>query len=339
MEMSARPGKLLRLGTGIAGTAAAALLVALVAALTPWPSALLIRGVFEAGARAIVDEMEPHAPVGGLVEDINVPAGDSGASVLDRFSPEGTSGALPTIVWVHGGAWLSGSAADVRPYLRILASHGYTTIGLNYPVAPESAYPAALTELNDVLGWILSHADELNVDPSQIVLAGDSAGAQLASQLAALTTNPGYARLLGIEPALSPDALAATILHCGVYDLRAMAELTGITAWGFKIALWGYTGTRDWSDTAAGATMSTISFATEEFPPTFISGGNGDRLTWLQSVPMAATLRQAGVEVTELFWPAEHEPALPHEYQFHLNLDEAQTALSDTLAFLERQTH
>lgn len=84
--------------------------------------------------------------------------------------------------------------------------------------------------------------------------------------------------------------------------------------------------------------MSTVDFVTDAFPPTFLSGGNGDRLTWIQSVPMASALSNQGVDVTRLFWPAGHEPALPHEYQFHLDLPEAQTALTDTLAFLARLT-
>ncbi len=128
------------------------------------------------------------------------------------------------------------------------------------------------------------------------------------------------------------------ILNCGVYDLRAMAELDGLAAWGFKVALWAYTGTKDWSEQPAGATMSTIEFVTEDFPPTYISGGNGDGLTWLQSLPMAQRLDELGVPVTELFWPAPHEPALPHEYQFHLDLPEAQEALTATIDWLGETT-
>jgi len=49
-------------------------------------------------------------------------------------------------------------------------------------------------------------------------------------------------------------------------------------------------------------------------------------------------LRTAGVDVTGQFWAAQHEPPLAHEYQFHLDLPEAQTALDDTLAFLAKVT-
>jgi acetyl esterase/lipase len=128
------------------------------------------------------------------------------------------------------------------------------------------------------------------------------------------------------------------ILNCGVYDLRAMAELNGLPAWGFKVALWAYTGTKDWSELPVGATMSTIEFVTADFPPTYISGGNGDGLTWLQSIPMAQRLDELGVPVTELFWPAPHEPQLPHEYQFHLDMPEAQEALTATIDWLNETT-
>jgi acetyl esterase/lipase len=312
---------------------------AVILALTPWPSAMLIRSVFESGARSTIAEMKPYVPDTKLTEQRDVSYADGGAdTTLDAFTPASATGALPTIVWIHGGAWISGVKGDVDPYLRILASHDYTTISLNYTIAPEAAYPTAVRQLNEALGYITKHAAELNVDPDQIVLAGDSAGAQLASQLAAMTTNPDYAHLLGIAPALSKDQLVATVLNCGVYDLRAMAELSGLPAWGFKVALWAYTGTKDWSETYAGSTMSTVQFVTEDFPATYISGGNGDGLTWLQSVPMAAALKAAGVDVTSVFYSADHTPSLPHEYQFHLDFPDARAALDKTLAFLDEHT-
>ena len=84
--------------------------------------------------------------------------------------------------------------------------------------------------------------------------------------------------------------------------------------------------------------MSTIDFVTADFPPTFIGGGNGDGLTWLQGVPMSQRLRQEGVDVTTLFWPAEHTPALQHEYQFHLDLPEdvADAFTDEPLCVVER---
>ena len=195
-----------------------------------------------------------------------------------------------------------------------------------------------MRQLNDALAHLVENAADLHIDTNRIVLAGDSAGAQLASQLAAMITNPDYAHLVGIHPALRPGQLVGAVLNCGVYELDGMAKLNGIVSWGFKSALWAYTGTKDWSSEAPGTLMSSLEFATSDFPPTWISGGNGDGLTWLQSVPMAQRLEQLDVDVTRVFYPADHTPSLPHEYQFHLDGADAQAALASTIAFLDRVT-
>lgn len=327
----------------VASIAVIGFLITWVLTITPWPSAMAIRAVFEKGGADTAAEMEKHVTDAPLTETLAVPvdgdAADDAGMTFDVFSPDdGGAEPLPTIVWVHGGAWIAGDSTNVDPYLRILAAEGYTTVGLNYTLGPEGTYPTAVHQLNDALATLDDRAEEFRIDPERIVLAGDSAGAQLASQLAALTTNPDYAELLSIEPALDADQVVGVVLNCGVYDLDAMSELTGIGAWGLKIALWGYTGTQDWSQQASGTTMSTIDFVTEDFPATYISGGNGDALTWIQSLPMDARLDELGVDVTSLFWPADHVPAQPHEYQFHLDSDEAQAALVETLDFLEGVT-
>ncbi|PVZ96346.1 esterase [Amnibacterium flavum] len=284
--------------------------------------------------------MTPYVPAAGFTSQLNIPYGPSGPdTTLDVFSSEVGGDALPTVVWIHGGAWISGDKSNVAPYLQILAADGYTTVGVNYTIAPEADYPTAITQINSALAYLLENAATLRIDPNRIVLAGDSAGSQLASQVAAMTTNPAFAQEAGIEPALSPTQLRAVILNCGVYDLDELsATATGITGWGFKTALWAYTGERDWSDTRAGAQMSTIDFVTADFPATYISGGNGDGLTAGQSKPFAARLTELGVPVTELFWPDDHTPSLPHEYQFHLDFDGAKTALQQTLDFLSSVT-
>ena len=119
-----------------------AILVVLVLALalsaTPWPSALLIRSVFERGAQATIDEMTPYVPDTPLETQAGVVY--KPGSTFDVFSPQGTAAPLPTVVWIHGGAWISGAQRDVNPYLQILAAKGYTTIGMSYPIAPEATY-------------------------------------------------------------------------------------------------------------------------------------------------------------------------------------------------------
>jgi acetyl esterase/lipase len=328
-----------RTKVAIACVVGVAAIVAIVGSLTPWPSAMIIRAVFTKGGDETAAEMDKHVPDTTLSEHLDVAYADDGAdTTMDVFRPASASGPLPTIVWIHGGAWISGAKEDVDPYLRILAAEGYTTIGVNYTIGPEGVYPLAVHQLNDALAYIDAHAAELGVDPGQIVLAGDSAGAQLASQMATLITSPDYAEMLDITPAIGADQLAATVLNCGVYDLAALAQLDGIAGWGLKTAMWAYSGTKTWAEDSTGATMSTVDWVTKDFPATYISGGNGDGLTWLQSIPMAQRLDELGVDVTTQFWPAPHQPELPHEYQFHLDLPDAQTALQKTIDFLGAHT-
>ncbi|MBS0024152.1 alpha/beta hydrolase [Microbacterium paraoxydans] len=332
-----RPWRRTKIVAGV--VVAVAAVVALISSLTPWPSAMAIRAVFTKGGNETAAEMDKHVPDTPLDVRTGIAYGDTGSdTTMDVYRPASADGPLPTVVWIHGGAWISGAKEDVDPYLRILAAEGYTTIGVNYTIGPEGVYPLAVRQLDEALAYIDAHARELGVDADQIVLAGDSAGGQLASQLAALITNPDYAEIVGITPSLKADQLAATILNCGVYDLAALAELDGIAGWGFKTAMWAYSGTKTWAEDSTGSTMSTIDWVTADFPATYISGGNGDGLTWLQSIPMAKRLEGLGVEVTTLFWPMNHDPALPHEYQFHLDLPDARTALARTIAFLEAHT-
>ena len=318
--------------------AAAAAPVAAVAAafrLTPWPSALLIRAGFRRGALQLAAIMARHVPVEGVSAHRELSfAAPGGSGTLDLFLPPPAGRPAPLVVWIHGGAWLSGSSNDVEPYLRILAASGFAAAGVNYPVSPRAVYPQAVNELAAALEFLQTNGAELGADPRRIVLAGDSAGAQLAAQLAVLTTNPAYARRTGLTSPLKPGQLRGVILHCGVYDVPALASLRGILGWGFKTALWSYSGKRDWSGTAAGRDMSVMYDADAGFPPAFITGGNGDSLTASQSVPLAARLSQLGVQVRTRFWPADHQPALPHEYQFHLNRPEARETLDETLEFL-----
>lgn len=318
---------------------AVALVVAIVGSITPWPSAMVIRAVFTQGGDATAAEMDKHIPDTKLTEKLDVAYADEGVdTTMDVFTPASATGPLPTIVWIHGGAWISGSKENVDPYMRILAAEGYTTIAVNYTLGPEGFYPKAVHQINDALGYIDEHAADLGVDTAQIVLAGDSAGGQLASQMATLITSTDYADIMGITPTLSADQIVATVLNCGVYDLAALAELDGIVGWGFKSSMWAYAGTKTWAEDSSGATMSTVNWVTADFPTTYISGGNGDGLTWLQSIPMADRLSELGVDVTTQFWSAPHEPQLPHEYQFHLDTPDAQTALQKTIDFLDAHT-
>ena len=318
-----------------AGAAAVAGLAA--AASLHWDrrvSALLIRGVFS-GAGMFQKKDRPSIAGFKVTRHRELQyLGSDRRPRLDLFLPDTVRKPLPVVMWIHGGAWISGSKEDVAPYLKVLAGYGYAVAGVGYSISPKAVYPTAIKELNAALGFIREHADRYGLDPNRIVLAGDSAGAQLAAQLALAITNPEYARETGVVPAAASHQLRGILLNCGVFDFPSVARLAGPMGWGLRKALWSYTGSRNWASTAAAEHMSILQQADHRFPPTYISSGNGDDLTLSQSIPLADRLEELGVPVVRRFWPKEYKPALGHEYQFELHRPEAMESLHETVAFL-----
>jgi acetyl esterase len=323
------------LKTALIAIAAVVVIIVTAFVVSPWPGSMVIRSVFEYNANQTLDKMDPYSPDGITVKlNESYRAGDPDA-VFDVYYPDRTVEQQPTVFWVHGGAWISGGAADDVPYFKLLAAEGYTVIGVDYTLAPEATYPNAVHQLNDALAYVMKNAERLNIDPDRIAFAGDSAGSQLSSQLATMITSPEYAEGLGIDPALTPDQLKGVILNCGIYDVPAMLDASGLVGWGVSEAIWAVAGTKNFGTSEAVAQMSTLNFVTDDFPPAYISGGNGDPLTDTQSKPLAEKLEDLGVVVTTLFWPKELKPSLPHEYQFHLDRPEARAALAETIAFMD----
>ncbi|PMS37680.1 acetyl esterase/lipase [Trinickia symbiotica] len=323
----------------LVGASIVLIINALLFRLTPWPGAIIIRSVFEWNAAQVTKALEAHQPKVPitLIADQQYRNGD-GDALLDVYYPQSTQGLLPVVIWTHGGAWISGSKSDAAPYYRLIAAEGLTVIAPDYTLAPKKSYPVQINQLNDAYAYILKNARRFHADTSRIFFAGDSAGAQLSSQMAALITNADYAKVLGISPNLKPSQLKGVILYCGIYQMDKLANpdptLSWIVSWGNDVAVWAYSGVRDFSDPIINQ-MSPQYHVTKNFPATFMSGGNADPLTNVQSKPLAEKLRSLGAAVDTLFFPTDHQPQLAHEYQFDLDGDDGKNALVRSLQFLK----
>lgn len=300
--------------------------------LSPWPSVLLIRQVFDQGAADASQKLEKHVPA-GLREwaDLQYVAGDPDA-VLDLYAPANAPGPLTTIVWIHGGGFVSGDKRDVANYARVLAGQGFAVASVQYTTAPEARYPTPVRQANRALAFLAAGGD-WPVDPDRLVLAGDSAGAQIAAQLAAALSSPTYGRALGIDaPALPPGRLAGTLLYCGPHDAR-LASGDGAFGGFMRTVFWSYFGQKDIAGLPEAEQYSVPLHVSADFPPSFISVGNADPLR-AHSVALAEALEARGVAVTRLFYPDGHQPALAHEYQFDLDTADGQRALRESVAYL-----
>jgi acetyl esterase len=302
--------------------------------LSPWPSALLLRVPFEREARAVARALRDHVPpdvVALLDERYDAPGR---RTHLDVFRPGWlpVQRALPTVVWAHGGAWVSGRKEFVADYLRILAGFGFTTVGVGYSIAPAGRYPLPVVQVNGALRHLRRHARRLGVDPDRLVLAGDSAGAQIVAQLANAVADPAYAQTLGVQPAISRWQLRATLLYCGAYDLD-LIDLDGDWGWLLRTLLWAYTGEKEMGADPRLGSASVVKYVTPELPPAFISAGGADPL-FEQSRRLASALASQGVPVEELFT----DPPAGHEFQFDLDGPAGRLALQRSVRFLLRHT-
>jgi acetyl esterase/lipase len=301
----------------------------------------LLAGSFALAASPNATPALGEAPV-SITSDVVYRPNDVNA-LLDVYVPSSVEKAtlLPTVIWTHGGAWIGGDKVDHADYYALLAAQGYAVVSLDYGLGPHFTYPLPLIEINDALTFLQSNAPRYHIDKDRLILAGDSAGAQITSQIATAITNPGYAAELGLAPSVTPNQVRGVILFCGIFDMDAFLAITQFSdqmgVWGANTVIWAYLGAKTDHEPLL-AQMATIHHVSASFPATFISGGNADPLTETQSAALADKLTGLGVPVTTLFFPADYTPSLGHEYQFYLNTVDARKALAQTVAFIASVT-
>lgn len=326
---------MLKAGFWVLGSAVLLIIAVYVAfQVSPWPTALLLRWSWDAGGIATNRALQKYIPA-GVTGQLNVryDANDPDAE-FDVFYPSAvaeTGNALPTVVWVHGGSWISGSKDHIANYLRVLASRGFTTVGVNYTLAPAKTYPTPVKQVNAALGFISKNAAMFHANPEQLFLAGDSAGSQIAAQLAEIISSPSFAMDVGIVPSIVRSQLRGMVLHCGTYD-AALAHFQR------KGVLWAYFGTKNFMDDPRLSQFSVAGQLTPEFPPMFLSTGNDDALA-PQSYLFAERAAAQGVLVDRLFFTKDRTPKVFHEFQFDLGTDAGKLALERSIKFMTDRLH
>jgi acetyl esterase len=329
-------------GRGWRGLVTRASVVALEASLkvSPRPMARVIRKRFADGVAQRTASLLKRAPI-DIVSVLGESYGRHRDAKMDVYVP--ASGArpgsrLPTIVWTHGGAFVGGSKEELAGYFKIIADAGFTVVGVGYSLAPGATYPTPVRQLGMALRHLQANADRLHVDPTRLVLAGDSAGSHISAQLAAIVTNPEYAQTMAIKPTLRAEHLCGIALCCGIYNL-ATDDDDGSPLASFLTAIgWSYAGKRAYrNDDRFIATVTLENHVTDAFPPAFLTAGNADPLA-SQSEAFASALRRKGIDVETMFYDRDHQPQLPHEYQFDLDLYDGHAALERLVGFFRRQT-
>lgn len=122
----------------------------------------------------------PPETVGRVVGRVlATPAGPVPVRVYAPAAP----GPWPILVFFHGGGWALGNLETHDPVCRVLANGaGGIVVAVDYRLAPEHPYPAAVQDAYAATAWVAAHAGEIDGDPRRIAVGGDSAGGNLVSR-------------------------------------------------------------------------------------------------------------------------------------------------------------
>ncbi len=120
------------------------------------------------------------APVGS-VRNLEI-EGSAGRLPARLYSPDEPGSPHPLVVFFHGGGFVVGDLETHDAPCRVLCRHaGAHVLSVDYRLAPEHPFPAALEDGRAALRWATAHATELGADPARVAVAGDSAGANIAT--------------------------------------------------------------------------------------------------------------------------------------------------------------
>jgi acetyl esterase len=150
-----------------------------------------------AQAAELVGTAERADSTGVDVSDLRVPGPDPAAELVLRiYRPQKATGPLPVLYNIHGGGFVLGTPdVDHDDNLRFSRELDALVVSVDYRLAPEHPYPAALEDCYAGLCRLVQHSAELDIAPDRIAVRGDSAGACLAAALALLTRDRGGPRI------------------------------------------------------------------------------------------------------------------------------------------------
>lgn len=234
------------------------------------------------------------------VAERDVPGPDGAPDVsLLICTPNGAPTPTPAIYHVHGGGMIVGdNRFGVVEMLALAAPLGMAVVSVEYRLAPETPHPGPVEDCYAGLAWVAAHAEELGIDPEQIVVGGASAGGGLAAAVALLARDR------------NGPAVLAQLLMCPMLDDRndspSARQMRGLGIWdassnetGWDALLGeGVRGGPDVSPYAAPARATDLA----GLPPAYIDVGTAETFRD-EDVAYASRIWQAGGEAELHVWP------------------------------------
>ena len=242
----------------------------------------------------------PEPPELARVEPLAIPAphGTIPARIYVPKRLRRQDGLSPALVFFHGGGWVIGDLETHDVACRKLADHGeLIVISVDYRLAPEHKFPAAVDDAIAGTKWIAANAKTLGIDAQRLYVGGDSAGGNLAAVVALAARDGGGPRLAG--QVLIYPAVDFAMTHPSHGEPETSVLLThSVIRWFRDHYLNGVADTHDWrASPARAATFAGL-------PPAYVLTAGADPLRD-EGAEYAARLRQAGVPVTTKHFPGQ----------------------------------
>lgn len=253
---------------------------------------------------------------------------DGRALLMDIWQPAAntkSAGGLPVVVRIHGGAWVRGRRGELAEWNRWLRQLGFLVLDVDYRMPPEAGWRDEVGDVKCAIGWIVAHAQELEIDPKRIYLMGGSAGGNLA-MLAAYGMS---------EKELEPTCSVSGVSIRGVINLYGPSDLattyasTGSAGF-IRPAMELYLGGKPGALGERYRLLSPLTYATSAVPTLIVFGARDRIIPPEQAVTLGAALTAAGVfnEVVEI-------PATDHAFDANWNGLATQIARTKIRSFLQ----
>ena len=301
-----------------------------------------MEGFFNGVAR--VGGLHPHAwPSRHGVEVLKnerYKDGTSTAHLMDVYRPAERAGLLPVVLYIHGGAFRILSKDTHWIMALAFARRGYVVFNVNYRLAPRFRYPAAIEDVCHAYAHVVENAERFGGDPSRIVIAGESAGANLATSLALTTIHerPEPWAKHAFDTNVVPKAVVPA---CGMFQVsdadrfaRRKAGFSPFVADRLREVQHAYLGPSP--DLASIDLADPLVYlergftASRPMPPFFVPVGTKDPLLDDTRRLVRALTKMGGV-AEEAYYPGE-----VHAFHAFVMRQAARKCWADTFAFLAR---
>ena len=267
----------------------------------------------------IVNAKRPR--VQDILRDLSY--GSDPEQTLDILRPPSVeASSIPVLVYFHGGGWISADKKNYEGICARFSETGLLVVNVNYRLAPRNRFPAQLQDVVQALAWVHSNAAKYGGDRNQVIMAGDSAGAQLASWYASALQTPSLFAQAGIKGAIPEISLRGLLLFYGVYDFDTVCD-TGFPF--IKIYAESLLGVRPDTYRQNSRLASPIRHVSGDLPPVFLCAGEKDKL-FPQTLAYADALRENGVRCQTLLFSRDY--SAHHGFLFFRWLQPSKLAFS-----------